>query len=215
MILPKLQTLYFVSAVVYLVSLMASPYFMDFAVKALPIVVLLGICISHLNGLLRKLMIVALVASATGDVFLALDIPHGFVMGLGSFLVAQLIYTFCFVKYRQVYEDKSLRLSGSFIVGIFAVLMALYVLPHTGEMLAPVAFYLVIISCMGMVAFLCGMDKMTLLGACLFIVSDAIIAQSVFRSDFPYSSLAIMTTYYLAQYFILHGLIKLQSERQF
>ena len=211
MVTTKLQLMFMVTALVYLISLVVSPYFMQFALKTLPIVVLLALAYAKLTGLLRKLMVAALLASAVGDVLLALELQNGFVMGLGAFLIAQMLYTVSFVKFRQVHNDKTLSLAGAFSVGVFAVLMALYILPNTGELLVPVVFYLLVISCMGMVAFLCGMHKFTVFGACCFLCSDAMIAQSVFKSDFAMSSVWIMLTYYCAQYFILDGMIKLQT----
>lgn len=46
------------------------------------------------------------------------------------------------------------------------------------------------------------------LGAILFVISDSILAVDKFYMSLKYSSISIMLTYALAQYFIVIGLLK-------
>jgi len=210
MINSTLTKLFFTFAIIYLISQLFLPYPFDFAVKIMPLFILMWICISHLSGKLRYCIGGALVFSAIGDVFLSLTIANAFTFGLGAFLIAQLIYTVSFSLYRQPYHDIKPRLIAAVSVAIFSGAMAIYILPSTNELMGPVTVYLIVISCMGISALLSGMNKLTLFGACCFISSDALLAQSIFKSPLPLSNHLVMLTYYLAQFFILAGLVKQQ-----
>ena len=53
-----------------------------------------------------------------------------------------------------------------------------------------------------------------IIGATLFVASDSLLAFNRFRESFNLAGVSIMTTYILAQLFIVTGAIRLQVEEQ-
>jgi len=211
MLNPKLNLIFLVTAAIYLATLPFTPYPLQFAVKSLPIFVLITIAWTQLSGSLRLSVVAALIASAAGDIFLALTFERSFIFGLGAFLVAQLIYAVTFVVNRSKLESPANRVILSTAILGFATLMAFYILPSTNELFIPVTAYLGVITFMGISAALSNMHKITVIGALSFIASDAILAQSIFKEPLPFSSFLVMTTYYFAQYLILKGIVLKQQ----
>ena len=155
----------------------------------------------------RVLLVVALVCSTTGDVFLMLPPrPPGaggldrFVAGLAAFLLAHVAYGVAFVLV-------GVRL-GWMVLGLVAavvivatigqrVVAAVRVSPDPA-MTAPVTAYLAVISMM--VATAIGTaDPRAIAGALLFAGSDSLIAWGRFVRSQPWFPIAIIVTYHLAQ----------------
>ena len=133
------------SALIYLVSLNSSPYFGQFAIKAFPILVLVFASFYQLKENLQKLMATALICSAIGDVFLAPSAAYNFIAGLGAFLIAQLIYCRVFYDFKTPVPSVIQRAQAVILV-VYAVVMAVVILPATGELMLPVVVYLSVIS---------------------------------------------------------------------
>ncbi len=166
-----------------------------------------------------KSILIGLVASLGGDIFLMFPKfnPNFFLVGLVSFLIAHLFYI------RAYFQNiKSSAVSNSFSVKLMVanpiVLMSLsmYALMKNDlhDMKIPVLFYMTAITAMGVMAGLrinhtsASSWKKVLGGAILFLMSDSIIALNKFVHPFEYSNLAIMSTYYVAQYFIATGCLE-------
>ncbi|TGN19646.1 lysoplasmalogenase [Leptospira idonii] len=170
--------------------------------KIIPILILIVSLVRFWGELQKrgKLVVLALIFSAFGDSFLALPGEKFFVPGLGSFLLAQLIYAYAF----SIGSTLKLKLSLPFLAfgGVFFALLV----PKLGVLLIPVAVYIAAICLMGWRAaarvsqahaYRCG-----LIGAITFMASDSIIAYSMFLNphmDRLLASMLIMITYYLAQ----------------
>ena len=76
-------------------------------------------------------------------------------------------------------------------------------------MLFPVVVYLLVIVAMGVMAALGGVNHwFVVVGACLFIASDSIIAVNRFVASVPNASFLIMSTYYPAQLLITAGALR-------
>lgn len=157
-----------------------------------------------------------LVFSWLGDIFLLNE--EAFLPGLGSFFIAQMGYTVVFLRLRnKTSNDASfftrrlfwalafLFFGGAFYRLLFPVLV-------DTAFLAPVGMYTVAITSMGLstalrsgrtskVSYLSG-----LLGAILFIASDAMIAISVFLEPFAYHQLWVMLTYIMAQFLLVYAI---------
>ena len=89
---------------------------------------------------------------------------------------------------------------------IFGLVMGTVLFPRLGDMLIPVAAYLVIILGMGIAAALGTTNQnLVIAGALLFILSDSLIAINRFVAPVPMASYFIMITYYLAQLCITSG----------
>ena len=142
-----------------------------------------------------------------------------FLLGLGSFLTAHIAYVYAFVYEINHFGDSSkmiilrkkwLLLPFMLVLGVF-----LYILfPHLGEMTAPVCVYAFTIMCMSVTALnrsgYVSNETFTpiFIGSLLFMLSDMILAYSLFVKTFPYAGVLVMLTYISAQFLIAHGTIK-------
>lgn len=151
------------------------------------------------DGRIRVAMVVGLVLSLAGDVFLLLD-ERWFVAGLGAFLVAHLAY----VVGLQLAPTS---VTGT-LVGLAVVVVAVATVGRrivatvaSGEhraMTGPVVAYLVVISAMVVSAFGTA-ATWAILGAVLFYVSDATLAWNRFVARRRFGPLGVMVTYHLGQ----------------
>jgi len=210
-----MSLIYAAFAFLYLGSLSYTPYNGQFIVKALPIGLLVLFTFLRLKGNARLIVCFALIASLAGDVFLALPISKSFIYGLACFFIAHLAYIVSFIHLRankvssapQKKRVTSIQLFLSFVVICFAVLMAGHILPVAQQLYYPVLAYLCVITIMGVTAVLLTRSWWIAAGALIFVISDAILAQSVFREPITLSGFAVMLTYYVAQYLLTRGLI--------
>ncbi len=199
---------YALTAIFYLSTMNTLPGYIGVGFKALPVLLLLVPVFQHLESWPRKAMVFALLFSAAGDVLLALDSHLGnlFVPGLGSFLVAQVIYAVIFWKHRSNKPDRK-WFALAYIP--FALLMGVIILPASGELMVAVFAYLLAISAMVTGAALCRKPLVWVFtGAVVFAVSDSLIAINKFIQPIPYEGFWIIASYYLAQFMIVTGMKK-------
>lgn len=186
----------------FVISISYLPYPGAVPLKALPILILVGVAWRELQGRVRLLMVAALLLSACGDVLLELNL---FAPGVGSFLLAQLCYARHFFSRRGTAGLPYKRLA---LVLLLPLAVSSQVLPAAGDMMVPVGVYMAVITIMGIGAAL-HLKPSTLLftGALLFIVSDCMIGINRFVMPFSAARYAIMLTYYLGQLLILWGVL--------
>ncbi len=159
----------------------------------------------------RPWLVAALTASLVGDVLL---LPPGrFIPGLIAFLLAHLAYLVAFVQ-----------MPGSMPWVIVGVVMAGVVVATVGRvvlraarrvgLVAPVAVYLVAICGMAIAATRTGLPA-AILGAWLFVASDAMLAWGRFRVPLAGSPRgaarlrgAVMVTYHLGQVLLVAALLR-------
>lgn len=165
-----------------------------------------------------RLLLAGLIFSIGGDVLLML-VENGpkderfFLLGLGSFLLAQLSYLLGFLSYPGARRGLLARSPwrawpfALFLTGILGLLWP----GIPGPMRAPVAVYACAITGMATAALnLRPLLKREVFlglmaGIILFLLSDSLIALNKFRADavaIPYARLLIMATYLLGQYWI-------------
>ena len=148
----------------------------------------------------------ALLFSAAGDVFLAVDRTGLFVPGLASFLLAHLVYLWQFLRHRP--QPFRLPMARRLVaLGILAGIAAMLVLltPGLGRLLLPVYAYIAAIAAMALAATALPGRPLVMLGAISFMVSDSLIALDKFVAPVPYSGPAIWITYVAAQAMIVLG----------
>lgn len=148
------------------------------------------------------LFIVGLILSFFGDLFLMFK--GGFISGLSSFLLAHILYILSFRAYFQKKNFYILPLIGIFVMGLFGFLF-----PHLGPMKIPVLAYAITIGTMLYVA-LGTTNKLLILGATLFVLSDSILAINLFYKHSIIGSLGVMFTYVMAQYMLVRGMINIK-----
>lgn len=176
--------------------------------KIVPIALLLYLAIRNTEGRVQTLLGLGLVLSAIGDILLALD--GLFVQGLVAFLLAQVTYAGLFMTQAKW---QSARLPWAGFIVVYALLCTLFILPHAGDMQIPVTAYMIVISLMAISAGF-RQDQQWLwvaMGALIFMISDTLIAINRFVTPFEYSGIAVMSTYYAAQFLICVGITKRPS----
>lgn len=196
---------YIVISATYLLLLPLADYPLHFFHKALPIILLIALFnFSQLRQ--YPLVLMAIVFSAIGDVLLAQNLPNGFALGLGAFLVAQLCYTKALYKWRNWASWKLVPLG---LLLAFIILCCWLMIPHSGAMLIPIIIYMLALSAMAVSAIAASQsyDKL-ILGAFLFVISDALIAVNKFVFTVPLQDYLIMSSYYMAQFLLISSISK-------
>lgn len=196
-----------------------------YTMKPLLMPVLIGWMLANrelLKDKFRRVILISLVFSMGGDVFLMFHDEQLFIYGLISFLLAHIMYIIGFAESNKL-AFLRLPLGGKLIFALPFVLFVagfLFILkdhilsnPNTYKMFIPVVIYALVISIMGIFSSwrIRGTSKssfyMVLSGALLFIASDSMIAINKFVQPLPYASLLIMSTYITAQYLIVRGMM--------
>lgn len=158
----------------------------------------------------QQLIVLGLCLSLVGDIALMLPRRNsekiGYLpVGLGSFLLAHLCYIVAFWPTAFVF-------SAAFVLFCLAVAAAAAWLLRTlwhdfGPLLIPGQLYVLAISLMAILAwhgYLAGMPwgPMALIGALFFMFSDTALAFNRIRKPYPHAQLLILSSYYVAQFFI-------------
>lgn len=150
------------------------------------------------HGDIRTVFAVALVASLAGDVFLMVP-GDRFVFGLGSFLVAQLLFAVGFSLDAGSFANHLVGVA--IVVGVAGPLSWRFVgaLRSSGrnELVVPVVVYMLAIGAMTATAIASG-NGYAIAGALLFMASDSLIAETRFVRERPWGRVAIMVTYHAA-----------------
>lgn len=149
----------------------------------------------------------ALALSLCGDVFLMLPGDY-FIPGLASFLVAHLFYIAVFRQGQRWFPNPAALVATLTVgAGMLAVLWSGLGAP---VLKVAVAAYVTIIALMAAQALgrarTLGSTQASwvALGACIFMVSDSLIAVNKFVTPVPLASLWILVTYYAAQMLMVH-----------
>ncbi|WP_421808473.1 lysoplasmalogenase [Flagellimonas sp.] len=146
----------------------------------------------------KTLMVLAFLFCLLGDILLLF--PAYFVYGLAAFLVAHLLFATSFVQLKgfQTHWISFLALYG---IGIS---LFLWLKPGLGDFMVPVGVYVLVICFMawqGIGLFLKEKSKPFVwiaVAVLLFMFSDTMIAIAKFKADFDYSSIVILSTYWLS-----------------
>jgi len=167
------------------------------------------------TGTFFKLILAGLVFSVGGDTLLML-VDYGprqgvfFLLGLGSFLLAQVCYAAAFLQRARGQRGwiQANLLRALPLIAFFGTMLAVLLPNMEAAMRLPVAVYALAITVMvGSVVNLKGIldaaiFRPLLAGVLLFLLSDTLIAVNKFLTPLPLAGLAIMSTYLLAQYLI-------------
>lgn len=154
------------------------------------------------DGAARVALVVALVLSTVGDVFLMVrgDSSGLFLGGLAAFLLAHVAYVVGF--WLEGIEVGGL-LAGLVLAAVLVVAVGRPVVGAVRrgdepEMAGPVAAYVAVISAMVLSAAATG-DGRAIAGALLFAGSDSLIARDRFVRSAAWAPLTIIVTYHLGQ----------------
>lgn len=164
------------------------------------------------SGSVNQWYVVALFFSFIGDVLL-LNKANLFLLGIGAFLITQVLYIFIFSR-RLLKSSVYTKALATLPFLFFFIVLIKYLEPGLGEFLIPVMVYGFAISVFGMVSLLNYLIKKDdlhlklLIGATLFIISDSMIALNKFDQERVFFPVAIMLTYIVAQYLIASYMLK-------
>lgn len=173
-----------------------------YVAKPATLAALIGVAVSvdpTVSSSIRTWMVVGLVLSLAGDVFLMLD-EKWFVAGLGSFLLGHIAYV---VGLQSAPTSVAGTLVGLAVVVLGVGLLGRRIVSGVAkgdhrELVGPVVAYLVVISAMVVSVF--GTEApWAIVGATLFYASDATLAWNRFLEERPRGPLAVMVTYHLGQ----------------
>lgn len=181
------------------------------------------------SNAIHRWMLGALLLSFLGDCFLLIKgAKMLFILGLSSFLLAHICYIFAFkrdinkISKEQLLRDNLLIKISVLLFGS-TLIVVLFSFGNEGfaTMKVPVSVYALVIMTM---AFTAALRKsfvnaqsylLVLIGACLFVFSDSVIALNKFTALFENNNylprFLIMSTYGVAQYLIVKGIL-LQQE---
>ena len=170
-----------------------------------------------------KWIILAIIFSFGGDVALMFQniAPIYFILGLASFLIGHLFYTYGMAKYPSFSQGFLVKNKWIAIPLLaYGGGLVYFLWSGLGAMTVPVVIYSIVIMLMGLSAInMSGRVNKTaatyiIIGAILFILSDSVIALNKFKAEdlsIPMPSLIIMVTYILGQFLIVEGIVKSES----
>ncbi len=176
-------------------------HFLRFFTKPLLVPLITIIYLSGINKKegLNSWFLSGLIFSFLGDTFLLFK--WGFLPGLGSFLLAHVLYILSFVKLR-----KTKMLASIPFILLYLVLLIYFLHPYLKEMKIPVIVYGITISIMAYFS-LRSKNKWLITGAFLFVVSDSLLSFNMFVNYSAIMEQFVMATYVFAQLFLVRGMI--------
>lgn len=157
------------------------------------------------------LLLSALFFSWTGDISLLFDSNTCFLMGMGFFLLAQLLYACLFIKS----TPSAIQWQWWYIVPMLLITFAIMsqLLPMAGALQIPVGIYGLAISIMAIAAIARQGSVhrqsfwLVFIGASSFVVSDSSIAFNRFVTPSVWGNGFVMLTYTVAQALIVLGIL--------
>ena len=203
-------------ATIYLLTTPWQPYPGSFIIKGLS-VGLLAVLALRIGGVVSReipILGLALGLSSVGDILLDINPDRLFVVGLGSFLLVHVIYSFLFLRNhpRPLMVDTPL-LMVLLPLGLYVGALCAWLLPSLGGLMIPVAIYMIAIATMVVTSILARFPTSSvMIGAILFLISDSLLAINKFKSSVPYRDLLVWSTYYAGQYAITIGFLRAKLE---
>jgi uncharacterized membrane protein YhhN len=164
----------------------------------------------------KTLFIFAMICALLGDSFLMFQAqnPLFFMLGLGSFLLMQIGYSIYFN--REIEFKKSLLFQKPYwIIPLIVYALTLYkiVSENSGGLKGAILAYTICIATM-MLSAINRFEQISqksfrwvFFGALFFLISDSVLAVNKFTNPVPNAGFWIMSTYTLAQYLIVRGVV--------
>ena len=201
-----LTILVIISAVITIIREYQWPAVVTYVFKPLTMILIIVIALlakSPPSGRYKYAIIAGLFFSMAGDIFLIFPADL-FIVGLVSFLIAQLIYTYAF----RTGRPWRFNFLAILLFLVYGAIIFIILLPDLNGMVIPVAAYIVVILTMAWQAW----DQwdqlrtrwalLAVLGALLFVISYSILAINKFSDPFLAARVLTLTTYYSAQWLI-------------
>ncbi|WP_052521169.1 lysoplasmalogenase [Agreia bicolorata] len=171
----------------------------------MPALMLVALVVSARRGGAGIVLIVAALAfSWLGDVLLSSPGDVGFLLGLAAFFLAHLVYL---VAFASSFRRRPVPLAAYLYV-LWWIAFVLLLQPSLGTLLVPVAAYGLVLGASGAAAL--ATNRLTAIGALLFVCSDSLLACRIFLPDFELvqQDLIIMALYLAGQGLIAWGAVR-------
>lgn len=194
----------------------------QFYTKLLLLPFLIFLFLLHFNGkrgsnLSFLLPIIAMMGSFGGDLLLEFSGPNFFLLGMLCFMTTHIANSIYFFKMQQlpIFGTKEISISIPVLSVLF--FMVIYIIRNNlGDFFIPIIVYMLLIGVMAVLAINLNANKKYELvamqyfipGACLFVLSDALLALNKFSLQEPSMGIFIMLTYGLAQLYLVMGYYK-------
>jgi len=198
--------IFFCTAAVYLGCVSFIHYPLTTLLKPIPILALIiAVTQSNMMRIEKRLLLAALCFSLLGDIVLTLPISLQIELGIGYFLLAHCCYIALFLR---DYQFKTSNLFYFLPALIYSTFMFYLIFPHLGALMLPVCVYFAILFFMVFCAYQITQQKLLVaLGATSFLISDSILAYTLFVSPLMNLTLLVMSTYYVAQVLLVLGFL--------
>ncbi len=192
----------------YVLLINAKPYDFSYLLKATPVLVLALIAFLQRGQILSNkqtaVFVIAMLSSASGDIFLDFDRSLYLKQALASFLITQLAYLYLFVPLRDVTTSRRWLMPP--LVAMTIILLYQFSLT-AGVLFIPVVVYCLVLLAMAFSALLVKDNLWINMGGLAFLIADALIGVNRFIVSFDYSTTVIVTIYITAQLMIAWGLL--------
>jgi uncharacterized membrane protein YhhN len=193
-----------ISAIITIYAKLRENYLLQYIFK--PLTMLTIILMAFLNSstpttFYQQMIIVGLIFSTIGDVLL-ID-SRRFVYGLLSFLAAHICFIVAFYSVTTTPNLPSLVFYLIYVTGFLAVLWK-----HLDKLKLPVIVYSLALAAMSWLALSKTVEHHNhhtfhaFVGSLMFVASDSLLAFAKFKSPFRFAEILILSTYFLAQFFI-------------
>jgi uncharacterized membrane protein YhhN len=165
-----------------------------------------------------QLAVFGFLFSWSGDIFMmfAAELEY-FVLGIVSFLIAQVFYAFLFLRSINLSGKKPfLKKKPYWAIPYIAFGLIMYILLFSQlDIVLRIAVFIYIVAILTMSAMALNRYgnghpisfSLVFAGSLLFVLSDSMIAINRFLVSIPYEGLFIMTSYSAAQYLIMRGIL--------
>jgi uncharacterized membrane protein YhhN len=167
----------------------------EYITKPLPVLFLLIFLPKRFSE--NRFIFLAFLFSLFGDIFLV-DKTQYFIHGLLAFFIAHIFFVIHFWKFVH-----SLNKTLIFVICIYMSIFLWFILPHTADLSFAVTAYAMVISIMFIAVYsvpVSSKQNYARYAGLSFVISDSVLAYSLFINSFPYSVYAVMISYWSSQY---------------
>ncbi|HAT8180712.1 TPA: lysoplasmalogenase [Legionella pneumophila] len=201
------------TATIYIVCVSFIQYPVTTVLKPIPIACLIfGVLRASLISQAKLLLVLALVFSLAGDVVLTLPVSLQLVLGIGCFLLAHCFYITLFLK---SFQFNKLHFFYYLPILLLMGFVAFTIIPYLGDLLIPVMIYFCVLMLMVFSAFQVKKESLTIgNGALFFLISDLTLALNLFIYTQADVRVFVMFTYYVAQFLLTFGLVRLYNKEK-
>lgn len=195
-----LSTIALITAIITIYVKMRENNLLQYIFKPLTMLAVILLAILNVSSptFYQKMIIIGLIFSTVGDVFL-ID-PKRFIQGLISFLLAHICFIIAFFSTPNL---PSVIFYLAYVTFFLSILWK-----HLDNLKIPVIVYSFVLALMSWFALsrYFGLNDckslFAFLGSVSFVASDSLLAFNKFKSSFPFAEILILSTYFIAQWLI-------------